>query len=163
MSLNREPAPPSEATRGSALYVPFWPGSFPKPTVDAPNENLLDTELLTVPPGFTTGLTFAEDGITLLKDSENVKGKPKVDVSKGVINLLDIIQQEQDLLGTWENKEEDKKEEINKVQSENVPEEEEVLPKEAPVLRISTAPPQNAPERQRMGDITRHHKARHRF
>lgn len=29
MSLSRAPAPPSEATRGNSLYVPFWPGSFP--------------------------------------------------------------------------------------------------------------------------------------
>ena len=31
MSFNRAPAPPSEATRGNALYIPFWPGSFPEP------------------------------------------------------------------------------------------------------------------------------------
>lgn len=29
MSLSRAPAPPSEATRGNSLYIPFWPGSFP--------------------------------------------------------------------------------------------------------------------------------------
>lgn len=41
MSFNRAPAPPSESVRGSAMYVPFQPGSFPEPVLDLPKQNLL--------------------------------------------------------------------------------------------------------------------------
>lgn len=31
MSLKRAPLPPEEATRGSAVNYPFWPGGFDAP------------------------------------------------------------------------------------------------------------------------------------
>lgn len=43
MSLNRAPAPPSEATRGNASYIPFWPASFPDLVSQLPKQELLDT------------------------------------------------------------------------------------------------------------------------
>lgn len=43
MSLNRAPAPPTEAVRGNASYIPFWPGSFPDPISNLPKEELLDS------------------------------------------------------------------------------------------------------------------------
>ncbi|KAJ8934480.1 hypothetical protein NQ314_013355 [Rhamnusium bicolor] len=143
MTLNRAPLPPTETTRGSASYVPFWPGSFPNPVLDSPKDNLSESELLTVPPGFRRGLIFSEDGFTLC-DSKNMKEKQFVDDTKNVINLLDIVQQEQDLLGVWENKNRNEEERSIMVQSESLPEEEEILPRESPVLKISAVPPQNA-------------------
>lgn len=34
MSFARAPLPPTEATRGTAMNVPFWPGGFPSPEID---------------------------------------------------------------------------------------------------------------------------------
>lgn len=43
MSLNRAPAPPTDATRGNAAYIPFLPGSFPNPILNLPKEDFTDT------------------------------------------------------------------------------------------------------------------------
>lgn len=103
MSFARAPAPPTESVRGSASYIPFQPGSFPEPILDLPKKNLLldNSEWLTVPPGFSRGLTFAENGYTLVKDQGGPKSSTFLDASKTTINLLDLIHQEQDLLGKF--------------------------------------------------------------
>ncbi|RZB54411.1 helicase SKI2W, partial [Asbolus verrucosus] len=142
MSLNRSPAPPSEATRGNASYIPFWPASFPDPVSQLPKQELLNSELLTIPPGFTRGIVFDSDGRTVLTNKKKSKGKNVVDSSSSVINLLEIIQQEQNFFGTFENAVVDKSEEISeKSRHETLPEEEEVLPNDPPILNISAVPP----------------------
>ncbi|CAH1977541.1 unnamed protein product [Acanthoscelides obtectus] len=141
MSLNRDPAPQNEATRGNASFVPFWPGSFPLPEQKgASKENeLKNDDLLTVPPGFDRGLTFAEDGRTLLNETNQNKPTISSD-SPNVINILEIVQQEQDILGTFAVKHEDEKEKTTAIHNSIIPEEEEIL-KEVPVLNISTVQP----------------------
>lgn len=44
MSFNRQPLAPEEATLGSALNIPFWPGGFPDPVskLNQKNEDTLD-------------------------------------------------------------------------------------------------------------------------
>lgn len=44
MSLTRDPLPPSEATRGTALNNPFWPGGFPDPVPEIKNISVELTE-----------------------------------------------------------------------------------------------------------------------
>ncbi|KAJ8924217.1 hypothetical protein NQ315_007008 [Exocentrus adspersus] len=141
MSLHRAPAPPTEATRGNASYIPFLPGSFSDTILDISTETISDTELVTIPPGFEKGLIFGEDGVTVISDSDGISEKHVLDDTQNVINIVDIIQQEQNLLAVWDNKTEEKHEETRIVPSETLPEEEEVLPKETPVLKISTVPP----------------------
>nr|XP_023019779.1 helicase SKI2W [Leptinotarsa decemlineata]XP_023019780.1 helicase SKI2W [Leptinotarsa decemlineata] len=147
MSMTRIPAPPSEATKGNASYIPFWPGSFPLPksTLKEIQEDD-DSSLLTVPPGFDRGLVFLEDGSTVWSSEYGSEIEVKVDPTTNVINLLDIIQQEHNSLG---NKEVPQKKQQNKDNStvkasESHPEEDEIIPKEAPVINISTAPPLNS-------------------
>ncbi|CAG9821156.1 unnamed protein product [Phaedon cochleariae] len=143
MSLNRNPAPPTEATRGNASYIPFWPGSFPLPKQNSTRENLDDNDLLWIPPGFDRGLTFDKDGVTLSSGQIN-DNKVETHSTQHIINLLDIVQKEQDLLGFLGN---DKKIEGEDGPGENkhesLPEEEEILPEDLPILNISSVPPQN--------------------
>nr|CAI5856094.1 unnamed protein product [Callosobruchus analis] len=142
MSLNRAPAPPNEATRGNASFVPFWPGSFPLPEQKGANDkdDQEKNELLVVPPGFDRGLVFAEDGRSLLKDIDQKKSTFSAE-TPNVINLLEIVQQEQDILGTFAQ-EETEKDGSKTLQRDSLPEEEEVL-KEIPVLNISAVAPQS--------------------
>lgn len=100
MSLDREPAAPTDAIRGNTSYLPFWPGSFPKPEKKTPELKLDDSDLLNVPPGFSTGLIFDEDGCTVIKEnSTESRIQTTASGSKKIVNLLDLVHQEQDLLG----------------------------------------------------------------
>jgi antiviral helicase SKI2 len=142
MSLNRAPAPPSEATRGNASYIPFWPASFPDLVSQLPKQELLDTELLTIPPGFKRGIVFDSDGRTVLSKANQPKEKKSVEDSCSVINLLEIIQEDQSFFDTFENSVTAKPEEISEnSKHQTLPEEEEVLPNDPPVLNISAVPP----------------------
>ncbi|KAG5891420.1 hypothetical protein JTB14_031486 [Gonioctena quinquepunctata] len=147
MSLTRTPAPPTEATRGNASYIPFWPGSFPLPEANSSKEiNREDDCLLTVPPGFDRGLEFLEDGRTLWTSEYGKEQEVQVEMdSKYVINLLEIIQKEKDSLGILASSEKKVKKKGNTIKtSESLPEEEEIIPKETPILNISSSPPENA-------------------
>ncbi|KAF7271600.1 hypothetical protein GWI33_015550 [Rhynchophorus ferrugineus] len=138
MSFNRAPAPPSESVRGSAMYVPFQPGSFPEPVLNLPKGNLLleDKELLTVPPGFSSGLELPED-----VDGYSILNKPKT------VNLLDVINKETNLLTKTGGSEleffgsqyEDEVE--AEAETEMLPEEKEVVPKESQIISLTSVPP----------------------
>lgn len=54
--------------------------------------------LLTVPPGFDRGLTFGKNGVTLSNEDGKIEKEIKNE-SPNVINLMEIVQKEQDLLG----------------------------------------------------------------
>lgn len=119
MSLTRTPAPPSEATWGSISNFPFWPGGFPEVVTDLPEETskfnpdgnqcivnflnitnkFLIVELLTIPPGFTRGIVFEDDGCTIKTDCDGVLMPQKIPKSNNVVNLMDILDQHQDYLG----------------------------------------------------------------
>lgn len=55
------------------------------------------TELLTVPPGFTSGLNFCSDNVTV-SDNSNVK-REKVNLQNNIINLMDVVKEERKLFG----------------------------------------------------------------
>lgn len=109
MSMQRAPGPPEETTRGSSMNFPFWPGGFDEPEDALSNfkhlsDVCLDFEnnLLTIPPGFSSGLEFKremeinEEGI---EDVENIKIE---EVERPVtIDLRSIVDQENDILGMW--------------------------------------------------------------
>lgn len=113
MSLKRAPGPPESATKGSATNYPFWPGGFDEPINDEIaaliTDNLnFETELLTIPPGFTHGFDFnanpseksnLADITTTLEESETV-------------DLLSFVELEQSVLGLWQSN--DKKHESSK-------------------------------------------------
>lgn len=100
MSLKRAPGPPSTATKGSAINYPFWPGGFDEPINEITSllsENLnFDTDLLTIPPGFTHGFDF----ISNKSDKINVNVDFTVDDSK-TVDLLSFVELEQSVLGLW--------------------------------------------------------------
>ncbi|XP_066249016.1 superkiller complex protein 2 [Euwallacea similis] len=142
MSFTREPVPPSDYVRGSASYIPFQPGSFPEPDEDLLKLNILkDTkDLLNVAPGFDRGLSFAEDGCTLMSNDDHLKNSENFTTKK--VNLLELIEQEQQLLADWDAKPEAPNQEVEVMQeAELLPDEEEVLPKEPHILNLSAAPP----------------------
>ncbi|KAL1501935.1 hypothetical protein ABEB36_007162 [Hypothenemus hampei] len=142
MSFNRLPAPPTETVRGNGSFIPFQPGSFPESTLDLSKLNLLknNSEILTVPPGFNSGLRFADDNCTiLLRSNENAAKPNDVILETKTVNLLELIQQEQDFLSNWgvNQVDDDNDKEFSSEQQQLIPEEEIVL-KDIPVINIST-------------------------
>ncbi|XP_054261713.1 SKI2 subunit of superkiller complex protein [Macrosteles quadrilineatus] len=117
-----------------------------------------ESNFLTIPPGFTQGLEFAEDGCTPISRTSHVNDEtlPVVDLvqeksvveEKNVVNLINLLNQEQDILGLWKEPAKEPEHINNKAPtielriSQNDEEEEGVIPKEAnmgPVLNISKA------------------------
>lgn len=102
--------------------------------------------MLRVAPGFTHGLTFDQDGHTVICD-EDIPSATINTQQENVVNLLELIQQEQDILGDLIQVNQPTQE-----QQQEVPllaEEEEVLPKEPQVLTLSSLPalnPRNSSE-----------------
>ncbi|CAG9834639.1 unnamed protein product [Diabrotica balteata] len=143
MSLNRAPASPSEATRGSASFKPFWPGSFPAPESYVNEETLCESEpLLNLPPGFDRGLIFCKDSRTVCTKDDTLDEIQEIkNDSPNVVNLLKTVLKEEELLGAFES--EYAVEANSKTVEELLPEEEEILSKETPVLLISKAVPKN--------------------
>ncbi|XP_053683863.1 SKI2 subunit of superkiller complex protein [Sabethes cyaneus] len=81
-SLQREPCPAADSTRGSASNFPFWPGGFEEPEqtirlVDTDNSDF-ETDLKACPPGFVNGLNFTKQDYS----------------QSGIVDLLSIIEQD---------------------------------------------------------------------
>lgn len=96
MSMQRAPGPPEEATRGSSMNFPFWPGGFDEPEDALSNFHQssavcidFENNLLTIPPGFTNGLEFKTDSEIKSKDETQP------------IDLNSIVDQENDRFGIW--------------------------------------------------------------
>lgn len=133
MSLRRQPGPPEQATRGSAINFPFWPGGFDEPAQQIESlhvdNSFFEANMLTVPPGFNNGLDFDAD-----EQSDN---KPATDAES--VNLLSIIEDEHNILGMWkeiektERKTSDRKFEYNEELDEIILR----TPDPAPILQIS--------------------------
>lgn len=79
-SMQRQPGPQEQSTRGSAANFPFWPGGF-----DEPKESILDLiedntdfeqDLLSIAPGFQNGIDF----------------KRKIREESSSIDLLSVIE-----------------------------------------------------------------------
>ncbi|XP_045477024.1 helicase SKI2W [Harmonia axyridis] len=141
MLLNRAPIPSTKAVRGSSSFIPFLPGSFLNDILDIPKcEELPQSELLTVPPGFSSGLTLDIDGVTVLEETVEVIPR-NVPQQKHVINLVELAQKEQDSLGSWESSRTKSKDETESCVEQMHSEEEAIIPKEPLVLNISKAQP----------------------
>lgn len=62
----------------------------------------LFSELLTVPPDFDRGLTFAANGCTVIRDNSeqvNPEQNYRDEMEDKPVNLMDLVQQQQELLG----------------------------------------------------------------
>lgn len=86
MSLQREPGPADDSTRGSASNFPFWPGGFDEPEqtmrlIDFDN-SVFEMNFKTCPPGFMCGLSFTKQECS----------------QSGIVDLLSIIEQELEML-----------------------------------------------------------------
>lgn len=101
--MQRAPVDPAQATRGSASNFMFWPGGF-----DTPKDDILDIafenrdfeeNLLSVAPGFTSGLNF-----------DHLKKTPKTTQ----IDLLSVIEnRDEDIFNFNNEKTEIKAEDIS--------------------------------------------------
>lgn len=60
---------------------------------------IIIVDLLTVPPGFKAGLNFANDNVTI-SNINDVRNERKL-LENNVINLMDVVKEEQKLLGTY--------------------------------------------------------------
>ncbi|XP_017775290.1 PREDICTED: helicase SKI2W [Nicrophorus vespilloides] len=138
MSLTRAPGLPSETVRGCASYIPFMPAGFHEAEVDLPTESeLLDKNLLTVPPGFNRGITFKEDGFTVENDKDKIAVKDVVIGANNKLNLFDLLNNEDNFSDVWNVVQTPKADQEVSVNSEELPEEADVIPKEVPLLVIS--------------------------
>ncbi|KAG8312794.1 hypothetical protein J6590_015978 [Homalodisca vitripennis] len=116
-----------------------------------------EDDFLTIPVGFAHGLEFAEDGFTPLVSTTKPSPKPaepqeeklpEVDLvgTKNVVNLMNLINQEHDVLGLWQEPvkkpEPQEKAPVIELKITSDVEEENVLPPDTsvgPVLSISKA------------------------
>ncbi|XP_053945206.1 SKI2 subunit of superkiller complex protein [Anastrepha ludens] len=92
-SMRREPGLLMEATRGSAMNFPFWPGGFDEPPreIMKPNIDLdLGTELLTVPPGFQKGYNFEDSMLKVISGGTVLGGSNNVNLLKNLEKDLDV-------------------------------------------------------------------------
>jgi len=130
--------------------------------LNAPTLTDLDFEsgFLTIPPGFTQGLEFADDGCTPVNKCStevveeeaplpevNLVQEINVTEEQNVVNLMSLLNQEQDVLGLWKEPVKEQQQQVKDTApvielkiSQNEEEEEAVIPKEAsvgPVLSIS--------------------------
>lgn len=136
MSLRRQPGPPENATRGSAINFPFWPGGFDEPEQRIESlhvdNSIFEADLLTIPPGFSHGLDFDDDLPTNVKSSSGHAAAESV-------NLLSLIEDDHNILGMWkeiekkESKARDNKFEYNEELDEIILK----TPDPKPVLEIS--------------------------
>ncbi|KAH8278739.1 hypothetical protein KR018_008116 [Drosophila ironensis] len=96
MSMQREPGPLDEITRGSHTNYPFWPGGFEdqRKQIQALDLDsfLAGTKLLTVPPGFACGHNFAQDQQTPL-----VLSSSETDPETECVDLLQNLEQDLDV------------------------------------------------------------------
>lgn len=97
MSMRRAPVRPEQATRGSAMNFPFWPGGFDEPAKQIELLKLDNTDfeknLLTVAPGFKEGMNF-----NTKTDGSGNANRTEPNES---VDLLSIIDDEHNLLGMW--------------------------------------------------------------
>lgn len=98
MSLRRAPIRPEQATRGSAINFPFWPGGFDEPSkqiesLKLDNNSCFETNLLTKAPGFSHGLTFDSETISI--------GNKNVSEQNETVDLLSMVEDEHNILGMW--------------------------------------------------------------
>lgn len=135
MSLRRQPGPPENATRGSAINFPFWPGGFDEPDQRIESLNvdnrIFETNLLTIPPGFTNGLDFDDHPSA----SSTIAGAGPSES----VNLLSIIEDDHNILGMWKEIEKAEAKTSNS-KFEYSEELDEIIlrtPEPAPVLEIS--------------------------
>lgn len=97
MSLRRAPIRPEQATRGSAINFPFWPGGFDEPAQHIESLKLdnscFEKKLLTKAPGFSQGIEFNTD--TTVKEDESTSKQSET------VDLLSMVEDEYNVLGIW--------------------------------------------------------------
>lgn len=164
LSLRRAPQPFNESVRGNVYNFPFWPGGFPELDISSnagveSEEIDFENDLLHIAPGMSHGIQFKSDGHTPVSENtavdiqESEVEKPEEDEVKPdfePFNLMDIMKQEDDLLGLWKQNVAETPKEVNSpgekmiIESIDVRGDElKVLPEKdsVPVLNISKAPP----------------------
>lgn len=106
-SMRREPGRLDEATRGSAMNYPFWPGGLDEPSKEIKRLEVdgfeIEGDLLTTPPGFKAGYDFStheqfrDEALKSYKNKivENVNLLQNLEEDLDVQEWLKITQEEQ--------------------------------------------------------------------
>lgn len=139
---------------GNSSNIPFWPGGFEEPKVpedETVGDIDFEKDLRTLAKGFSSGLEFKNDNCTPINCTRNETEASETEVEieeiekltiNDNINLMAVIHEEGNLLGSWSSIEEPKKENVQ-VLDNNVPLiDNSILPKDTdftniPVLKIS--------------------------
>lgn len=105
MSLRRAPIRPEQATRGSAINFPFWPGGFDEPSKQIESLKLdhscFEANLLTKAPGFSHGLEFDSHS---KESTDGGASNKKVGETSETVDLLSLVEDEHSILGMWSTK-----------------------------------------------------------
>ncbi|CAH2045537.1 unnamed protein product, partial [Iphiclides podalirius] len=130
LSMSRAPLPPSLATRGTTTQNPFLPAGFEEEIQKMLDEaaqsgeiniNLEDDEpgkflgedILTTPPGSKESVLFANDGVTLLKESTIESEQTVLDRHNDdkfiKINLEEVVDSNVHLVDLWKDEESESK------------------------------------------------------
>ncbi|XP_014467951.1 PREDICTED: helicase SKI2W [Dinoponera quadriceps] len=151
MSMTRAPGPLMDGVRGNPSNIPFWPGGFDEikvPESEFGEDIDFEKNLRTLAKGFSSGLEFKSDNCTPTNCNKNAE---ETSISSSVsetpdelqtdndnVNLMAVIHEEGNSLGSWLLTEETKKE---SVQPSNIPSIEDISTFSdeinIPVLKIS--------------------------
>ncbi|XP_011160176.2 helicase SKI2W [Solenopsis invicta] len=120
MSMTRAPGSLTDGVRGNPSNIPFWPGGFEEPKIPK-NEIVGDIDfekdLRTLAKGFSSGLEFKSDNCTpvncITDETEaSVPEETENSIINDNVNLMAVIHEEGNLLGSWSSVEETKKESV---------------------------------------------------
>ncbi|XP_011863393.1 PREDICTED: helicase SKI2W [Vollenhovia emeryi] len=147
MSMTRAPGSLADGVRGNPSNIPFWPGGFDEPEV--PVDEIVgdidfEKNLRALAKGFSSGLEFKSDNCTPINCTNNEaeasasEGTEKL-VNNDNINLLAVVHEEGNLLGSWSSVEETRKENVQILDSDVPFVDNSILPEDTniPVLKIS--------------------------
>ncbi|XP_011639222.1 helicase SKI2W [Pogonomyrmex barbatus] len=156
MSMTRAPGPLTDGVRGNPSNIPFWPGGFDEPKIlqtDVVDDIDFEKDLRTLAKGFSSGLEFKSDNCTPINCTWNEAEDSEKFVSEELeklkiyndnnINLMSVIHEEGNLLGSWSSKNQIKEPKKENVQTSdnNIPfiDDNPILSKDIdiPVLKIS--------------------------
>lgn len=141
MSLRRAPIRPEQATRGSAINFPFWPGGFDEPSKQIESLKLdhssFESNLLTKAPGFSQGLEFGNRPREAAEDPS--ASRESVVETSETVDLLSLVEDEHSILGMWStNEDREARTDATKLQySEELDEIMLKTPSSTPILDIS--------------------------
>ncbi|XP_078687037.1 superkiller complex protein 2-like [Branchiostoma floridae x Branchiostoma belcheri] len=149
LSLRRPPGPPMEATRGSSINYPFWPGGMDEPDLgtvlgtEGGGDVDFENDLLSCPPGFENGVDFKK---LKKKEEQLAKMAAPSQHAPNVLNLADILAGDDGMDWSEEEEEEEEEKEVKEEPTlQRADSLENMLPQEPQAGEMHTPPPPGQP------------------